>query len=214
MKRDCIIMGSPIMRFKMPPQLIDDYNSRVDELIKNDSWVAKSNNAKLSFKASFANYPSQMLRMPLDSLLKNYESYWNQVIRNYLSICKKSGLHMGAILTKGTKIREGWVNRMFAGDYMPDHSHPNDNIFGITGCLKEPRFNPAVDRDGDFILNKGALTFTSGPDILTSRTTATLYPQVGEGYVFPAWMVHRVYPHTGDTERRTFAFNVGYSDSD
>lgn len=106
------------------------------------------------------------------------------------------------------EVREAWVVSQYAGDYNPVHSHES-TISGII-YLKTPEqiknsFNqaePSLD---------GTIQFIYGnyhrPSLQNFGPRVVL-PEPGDMYIFPSYILHTVYPFTGDGERRSIAFNM------
>ena len=109
---------------------------------------------------------------------------------------------------------DAWSNSYYAGDYTPIHEHGSD-LAGII-ILKLPEDltkSRSVSKDSDES-NDGKLSFIFGSKNTFADDTYTVNgEEVGDLFLFPAWLSHIVYPMKVSGERRTFSFNMVRSDT-
>jgi hypothetical protein len=105
-----------------------------------------------------------------------------------------------------------WMVSQYSEDYNPLHWHYG-KLSGVI-YLKVP---PQIDRETESGIKSlhgstdGKIEFVywpSSPLNFTSRGNAAVTPVVGDMYIFPAWVLHTVYPFHGDGERRIVSFNL------
>ena len=99
---------------------------------------------------------------------------------------------------------DGWFVSQVAGEYNPMHSHPGC-LFSCVGYLEVPKqiAEPENEYSSD-----GCIEFSYGMPTSSSNTSTMFRPQVGDFYIFPAWLNHTVYPFEGDGRRRSFSMNL------
>jgi hypothetical protein len=110
------------------------------------------------------------------------------------------------------KVEDSWVVSQYAGDYNPVHSHGSD-LSGII-YLKVPKQIPksyaTINPNGVNVLD-GCLHFIFSNyhnRSLQNMGPRAICPRPGDMYIFPAYILHTVYPFKGDGERRSLSFNV------
>ena len=120
-------------------------------------------------------------------------------IVTYLEKCIEEYVTVAAPLTKHRvpRIRKMWVNEMEAGEYNPVHRHLNGAISSVI-YLKVPdlsksnignkrKIKPGVNTDGKIeFIRSVSNAYDNGKIMYT--------PKVGDFYLFPATLLHVVYP--------------------
>jgi uncharacterized protein (TIGR02466 family) len=99
---------------------------------------------------------------------------------------------------------DGWFVSQVAGEYNPMHSHPGC-LFSCVGYLEIPK---QIAEPEDEWSSDGCIEFSYGTPTSFSNTSTMFRPQVGDFYIFPAWLNHTVYPFKGDGRRRSFSINL------
>jgi Putative 2OG-Fe(II) oxygenase len=137
-----------------------------------------------------------------------------------LSLGKSYGLRVPNILlgethgapsqqvTFETVLEEAWINDMVAGDYSPVHFHSGCQL-SCVGFLRVP--NSYVRERARHASNKdsiGCLQFIDSRTVVGASNMYLVRPEVGTFYMFPAWMLHCVYPFRGTGTRRSFSANI------
>jgi len=108
---------------------------------------------------------------------------------------------------KDQQIIRSWVVRQFAGEYHPVHHH-SGHISGAAS-LKLPSSMGDTVQGNKQSNSNGNLVFMHGSPSLFSQAKFEVKPEVGDFYMFPAYLMHGVYPFTGtDEERRSISFNA------
>lgn len=108
------------------------------------------------------------------------------------------------------EIESAWVISQKPGEYNPIHSHSKASLTSVM-YLKLPE-----RMEGNAVPDKqstdGNIEFVDrsvGDNIQhLQASTARLAPQVGRFYIFPASLLHLVYPFSGEGERRSVSINV------
>lgn len=109
-------------------------------------------------------------------------------------------------------IESAWIVSQQSGEYNPIHSHSKATLSSVM-YLKVPEHmqdKPIPNKEN----TDGYLEFvdrSAGNNSLQLQTsTVRLKPQVGRFYIFPASLLHLVYPFNTDGERRSVSINVNH----
>ncbi len=106
------------------------------------------------------------------------------------------------------KIESAWIVSQRAGEFNPIHGHSGATLSSVM-YLKVPQ-NPDIAPIPDKPSLEGHFEFAdrSVGDGL-QNATARIKPTVGKFYIFPASLLHLVYPfHSNGEERRSVSINV------
>ena len=101
-----------------------------------------------------------------------------------------------------------WINYQKAREYNPPHHHTEDLSFIIylqvpDELRKENEEIRAHNNDGP-----GTICFTYGEARFPSRTYFSKLPEVGDIFIFPAWLTHYVHAFKSDVERISVSGNI------
>jgi hypothetical protein len=94
-----------------------------------------------------------------------------------------------------------WMVSQLEKDFNPVHSHTGV-VAGIIYLKVPPQVNLQT--------LEGCLTFIYGDyhyGSLKNHGPISIQPAVGDMYIFPAWLLHCVWPFYGEGERRCLAYN-------
>ena len=190
-KLKAFMLGSMIIRFDMPLQVVDEINKAYDENLKN----LKPFNAELAGKIAEENEITSILTDDTKMLFA-------QCFEQYLKTINKPiwAIHL----------QRAWINEMKAGEYNPFHFHsgPESDLgFSSVLMLKRPNTYGKEISNPDSPSN-GYLEMTGGNQDPLSISQFRTDAQVGDFFVFPYTMLHGVYPFSGtDEARRTMSYN-------
>ena len=190
---DCKIfsLGTSVVKFNLPMELIDDINKAYDENLKN----LKPHNDQLAGKIAEENQVSEILT---DEMKDDFLGYFEQYVK--LTQTQKRN----CVLT------HAWINEMKSGEYNPIHYHTSKNSeVGLSSVLmlKRPDWY-GVEASREEAPANGWLEFTGGDQAPLSKSQTRYDAQVGEFYVFPYTLLHSVYPfNSTDEVRRTMSYN-------
>jgi hypothetical protein len=184
-------LGTSIMRFNLPMELVNQINKAYDENLKN----LKPYNDMLAGKIAEENAVDEILTAKHKYLFK-----W--CFQKYLDNNKLT--KWSPVLTKA------WINEMKSGEYNPTHFHTS--AIGRVGLssvlmLKRPNWY-GVEASKEEVPANGWLEFSGGDQAPLSVSQTRVDAQVGEFYVFPYTLLHTVYPfNSTDEVRRTLSYN-------
>ncbi|RPG05685.1 MAG: hypothetical protein CBE07_001465 [Pelagibacteraceae bacterium TMED247] len=197
--------GPTIMKFRLPELLISDFNKSCDEIIKNKE-LAQS----LDFSENLVGKVKQELLIP-EEVMDKHITYFYKALGNYYRFLVQNELAKKTS-SINTEVKSAWFVRSFAGDFNPGHIHNNCNMTCV-GYLKLPEWQEEQRRDSeDHHPSVGHLDFIQGPCAPLQRHNHSVLPKVGDFYLFPAHLIHTVYPFRSDGERRSFSINFNLSE--
>ncbi len=206
--------GPTILETKLPKEILEAMIELSDGILsdeKRESWGA--------------HLVGQIEEEPKISneLLKEFKvlDYLKQIYSEYVMGCmyadsppdykaqlddvRKGGVFNNPI---NISIQSAWVVSQKVGEYNPVHLHSEASLSSVM-YLKVPTDEPKsipnkINTDGciDFVDR-------SVSDPLQTATTR-IKPKVGYFYIFPASLLHLVYPFKGKEERRSVSINVNY----
>jgi len=132
--------------------------------------------------------------------------FFTDCVQQYLAGLGEHG-SVRADLKASVSVRSAWVIRSFANDFNPAHVHSNCQ-FSSVGYIKLPDWDEEMARDAeDHHPCRGQIEFLTGHPQAFSRHQVRYVPKVGDFYIFPAHMLHTVYPFSSPGERRSFSIN-------
>ena len=100
-----------------------------------------------------------------------------------------------------------WINFQGPNEFNPPHSHGGALSFVI--FLKIPIELRAENQNYKGLsAGPGGITFLYGETEDRCITNHSVFPEVGDMYIFPAWLKHWVYPFTSDCTRISVSGNV------
>ena len=100
-----------------------------------------------------------------------------------------------------------WINFQGPNEFNPPHSHGGALSFVI--FLKIPIELRAENQNYKGLsAGPGGITFLYGETEDRCITNHSVFPEVGDMYIFPAWVKHWVYPFASDCTRISVSGNV------
>ena len=186
-------LGTSIVRFNLPMELIDDINKAYDENLKE----LKPHNDYLAGKIREEKRINKILTPDMKNTFLEY-------FKQYVNIKFTTKWGWNCILD------QAWINEMKSGEYNPIHYHTSKNSeVGLSSVLMLKRpdwYGVEVSREEKPA--NGWLEFAGGDQSVFSQSQIRVDAQVGEFFVFPYTLLHGVYPfNSTDQVRRTLSFN-------
>jgi hypothetical protein len=110
-------------------------------------------------------------------------------------------------------IESAWIISQREGEYNPIHNHSHATLASVM-YLKVPEAlqhetlpgKEPVDGCIELVDRSGGSNLTQ-----LQNSTIRIRPQAGRFYIFPAGLLHLVYPFRGSEERRSVSINVTHS---
>ena len=193
--------GPSLANAKMPNELVKKLNDYIDDVIKDEEKSKKQD-----WGNNLVGHVKQEFRLENDfTQSSGFMDFLAQSVAKWIKISENKQI-------KNFKIIDTWVVRQFKNDYNPIHWH-NGHISGV-GYLKLPKTFGKLTQDKKNINKNGMIEFIHGNKIFLQRSTFSVFPEVGQFYFFPNYMMHTVYPFTDcDEERRSISFNAKIDDN-
>lgn len=190
--------GPSIGHFTIPAEVVEDLNSTLDAITANSGeaanrdWsrflVGKVRHQILIPKAVFSRHGEWFLQAVATYL----HSVWPQNLGNHYRV----------------QFVSGWYVRQFAGDWNPNHVHVHCDLSGV-GYLQVPNWSDnAAEESNPHYRCAGNIEWTFGTPTKFSLHNYSIRPKAGDFYLFPATLIHCVYPFQSPGERRSFALNI------
>jgi hypothetical protein len=188
--------GPAMVKFKADHHIIDVLNHYADHVLANEGLLKGLDYTESLSRAVHGSFKIKV------GFLKEVEKYLLQSATEYL---EKFAPHLKDDHT--FDIQSMWFVSQREGSWSYLHDHVCD-LAGII-YLKVPK-DPAYglspeDPRSNF---PGGISFTQGTPGTFHNATAIIKPNVGAFYLFPASLLHTVYPFFGPEERRSFSFNM------
>ena len=197
--------GPKIGIIKLPKKIVTKLTDITDELI-----VSKK---RKNFGCALAGIIEEEVKISNDLLNKeNLYDIFQQYLGDYIWHCLKEK-HTPEVLKENrldVAVTSMWFNEMKAGEYNPAHFHTKCYVSSVL-YLKIPKNRPKRNIECKEDLD-GMIEFSDrsvAPDFLT-KGTLSLQPEVGTMLMWPASLLHSVYPFLGNEVRRSIAWNGTY----
>ena len=188
--------GPSIAKVQLPDDIVNEMNNYTDDIIKN-----KSKSKDLDFGTQLVGNVHQELHLDIEFMKK---IDWANFIAK---VCAQWIKHESGKELKDFKIIKSWIVRQFKNEYNPAHFHTG-HVSGV-GYLKVPKNLGTTLQKNKKINQNGRLELIDGSPKMMSKGNYIIQPKVGDFYLFPAYLIHTVYPFTEtDEERRSVSFNA------
>ena len=181
-----------IGKFKLSDKIVDEINTHVDNIIKDDVLSSKLDHGK-----NLAGQVTQEIKLTEEFISKGLLSELANATKAFIYGCENVNISTFNLISS-------WVVRQFKNEYNPVHWH-GGHISGVAYLkipkkLTETGSKKHIDRNGN-------IEFIHGNRLFLSSSTFTVTPEVGDLYIFPHYLMHTVYPFYAEGERRSVSFN-------
>jgi uncharacterized protein (TIGR02466 family) len=192
--------GPSIAKITMPTELVDNLNKHVDETILDIKKLEE-----LDYGSKLAGNVKQEFKLEKDFIEKSgLLKFLAFGTSNWIKLSDQKEI-------KKFEIQESWVVRQFKNEYNPIHYH-GGHISGV-GYLKTPKNFGEYQQSSKRTNRNGQIALVHGNRMFNSKATINFNPIVGDFYLFPNYLMHTVYPFSGnDDERRSISFNAEIDD--
>ena len=195
--------GPSILKTSIPQNIIEALNLHIDNIV-NSTKKSK----ELDFGQSLAGNVQQEFKLEPEFIKKSgWGKHLMEETKIWIEQLNKNPINnMSMCLVDNFKILETWIVRQFENEYNPAHYHLG-HISGV-GYLKIPDdLGPTVQQNK--VNQNGHLHLMHGSKQFLSNVVLDVKPKVGDLYLFPAYLVHTVYPFKNKKlERRSISFNA------
>ena len=102
-----------------------------------------------------------------------------------------------------------WINYQKANEYNPPHKHAADLSF-VTYLQVPNKLKKEFERRKGVYNNSGpgAINLDFAFDLPFSISIFSKFPEVGDMFIFPAWLIHYVHAFKSDVERISVSGNI------
>ena len=184
-------LGTMLMKFELPVDLIDDMNKAYDK-----------------HREDMPSHNDQLAGKIADE--KKVNSILSEEMKQTFQTCFDKYIEMRSMTKWNCVLGPCWINEMKSGEYNPTHFHTSPNAdLGLSSVLmlKRPDWY-GVEASREEKPANGWLEFSGGDQSPLSISQTRVDAQVGELYVFPYTLLHGVYPfNSTDKVRRTLSYN-------
>ncbi|MAL46883.1 putative 2OG-Fe(II) oxygenase [Hyphomonas sp.] len=171
----------------------DDIQKFKTLCVKDENKFYRNNLAghiKHEYKIDHTNLQI-LLQDVIEDFRKSFEAFYN-------------------ILAPEVYITNAWVNFMRPGDFNPPHTHAGSfsSVLFINmpqELLEENEEHKSHDINS---AGPGSISFFAGVNGGMSNWRQDFTPKTGELFMFPADLMHMVYPYKSNVERITISFNM------
>ena len=192
---------------KLPMDLVRALNKYTNKIVKN-----KEKSKKLDYSDNLVGKVTQEILIEPDEL-KKHMPVLNNIVSQFLNTdLQRNFRTLNENAGFGINYNSAWVVRQFAHEYNPAHIHTGCDMSCI-GYLKLPeKIEEEWEEDyKDHYPANGHVEFLHGQPGRMSTHTLKIKPSVGDFFVFPADLIHMVYPFKSEGERRSFSANLQVS---
>ena len=188
--------GPSIAKVTIPENILNQLNSYVDEVIKNQEKSKKLDHGK-----RLVGQVTQEFYLEPEFCKKcGWLDFLAQCTSKWIEVSSKKKI-------KGFHLLRSWIVRQYENEYNPVHYH-NGHISGA-GFLKLPKSFGEMPQDKNKSNQNGNLKLIHGSRQFLSNAMYRIQPKVGDFYFFPHYLMHVVYPfNRTDEERRSISFNA------
>lgn len=105
-------------------------------------------------------------------------------------------------------VEAAWLVSQRAGEYNPIHNHSQSTLSSVM-YLKIPEDLQAIPFEGKVSVD-GCIEWVNASTQPMHNATVRITPRAGFFYIFPATLLHLVYPFKANSERRSLAINASH----
>ena len=157
--------------------------SLTEQQIKN---IKKLCNKKVNHRKQLAGHIK-------DEYLMDYETY-DTIIQPQLETFKNAYKMFYNKELQSIKTISAWVNYMKAGDFNPPHIHFECRFSSVLFLQVPEAIKKECDKFQGTSRGPGSLEFSYGQPSKDFIDVFSVFPKVGDMYIFPSTTLHSVYP--------------------
>ena len=192
--------GPVFCEFTISKKTVQGLNRFVDNLERNSDLRKKLDHGK-----SLAGQVSEEIRVPNEVSQEGIGPELSRAIVTYVQ--STTGKKISKL-----KFLSIWIVRQYGTEYNPIHYH--DGHLSGAGWLKVPsNLGESFQKEKKKEHYHGKIQFIHGTRMFNCKSGVTVNPAVGKMFVFPAYLMHTVYPFYGNEERRSVAFNANIDEA-
>jgi|TARA_R110000824_G_scaffold198232_3_gene382213 hypothetical protein len=193
--------GPRILKAKVPSDMLDTLNAHCDEILEIEG------REELSLSKDLVGHVREEWACDLEKapdfgnmlfiLTKGlYDHFINERKEKQTAIPENLVVH------------KSWFVRAFENDYNPAHMHTSGSYSCVLYLKVPENISDTNHKHVDKQVTEGYLDFIYGTSLVCCAGNLCLKPEVGDLYIFPAYLFHAAYPFYGEGERRSFSANM------
>ena len=193
--------GPRILKALVPKAILDTLNDQCDEI------VAGSDHDKLDISNDLVGHVQEEWSCDIEQVPD---------FGNMLFLLTK-GLYENFITESGQQqtdaptslvIHKSWFVRAFENDYNPTHMHTSGSYSCVLYLKVPDTISDTNSKNVNKTATEGYIDFVYGTSLVCCAGNLCVKPEVGDLYIFPAYLFHTAYPFYGPDERRSFSTNM------
>ena len=193
--------GPRILKALVPKAILDTLNDQCDEI------VAGSDHDKLDVSNDLVGHVQEEWSCDIEQVPD---------FGNMLFLLTK-GLYENFITESGQQqtdaptslvIHKSWFVRAFENDYNPTHMHTSGSYSCVLYLKVPDTISDTNSKNVNKTVTEGYIDFVYGASLVCCAGNLCIKPEVGDLYIFPAYLFHTAYPFYGPDERRSFSTNM------
>lgn len=193
--------GPRILKALVPKAILDTLNDQCDEI------VAGSDHDKLDISNDLVGHVQEEWSCDIEQVPD---------FGNMLFLLTK-GLYENFITESGQQqtdtptslvIHKSWFVRAFENDYNPTHMHTSGSYSCVLYLKVPDTISDTNSKNVNKTATEGYIDFVYGTSLVCCAGNLCVKPEVGDLYIFPAYLFHTAYPFYGPDERRSFSINM------
>ena len=193
--------GPRILKALVPKAILDTLNDQCDEI------VAGSDHDKLDISNDLVGHVQEEWSCDIEQVPD---------FGNMLFLLTK-GLYENFITESGQQqtdtptslvVHKSWFVRAFENDYNPTHMHTSGSYSCVLYLKVPDTISDTNSKNANKTVTEGYIDFVYGTSLVCCAGNLCIKPEVGDLYIFPAYLFHTAYPFYGPDERRSFSTNM------
>ena len=190
--------GPRMLKTRFPQETIQQLNDYCDSILTQD---------KLDASDQLVGHVEQEIKCDIGKVPKFGEMLFQATNGLYTQFMTQTNAPHES--PNQIQVHNAWFVRSFATDYNPVHIHTSGQ-FSCILYLKVPESIGAENwkHTKEKYASEGWTDFLFGVTQLCCVGSFRVQPEVGDFYVFPAYLSHGAYPFFGKGERRSFSANL------
>jgi len=206
--------GPNILESRLPDEIFKKLLKMTDDILADEK--------RTSYGQNLVGQIREEPEISLDAL-RNYEvfDYINGMFAEYVLGCSfcdadpdykssvaefQKGLHYNNPVH--VEVEAAWLVSQYAGEFNPIHNHSKSTLSSVM-YLKVPE-EMATERIPGKAIVDGNIEWVDRSADLMQNSTMRVKPEAGMFYIFPASLLHLVYPFSSSDERRSISINASH----
>ena len=193
--------GPRILKALVPKAILDTLNDQCDEI------VAGSDHDKLDISNDLVGHVQEEWSCDIEQVPDFGNMLFLLTKGLYEIFITESGQQQTDTPTS-LVIHKSWFVRAFENDYNPTHMHTSGSYSCVLYLKVPDTISDTNSKNVNKTATEGYIDFVYGTSLVCCAGNLCVKPEVGDLYIFPAYLFHTAYPFYGPDERRSFSINM------